>query len=110
MPRRETWAVRSFHGTRPRTSHRPLSGTRMPTSTFDGGGLSGAVRPDVTDQLPRLQADGEAVQRVNLPGPGVRQPPERTPQARPALRDAEGLAQVLDQDLGHGGGLVKRDS
>jgi len=46
--------------------HPPRGGHQDAGEHLDGGGLAGAVRPDVADHFPRPDLEGDAVHRRHL--------------------------------------------
>ena len=64
-PIRRASSMRCRDGSSPATRTRPADGTRMPGQHLDRRRLAGAVRAEVAEQLAALDAEGDAVDRVD---------------------------------------------
>ncbi len=67
-----------------------------------GGGLAGAVGPDIADEFAGVQRKRDVGQRLHRAVAAMHDTDQRSQDPRGTLGDAERLGQVLDDDLRHG--------
>ena len=91
-------------GVAPVHLHAPAIGPQDARQDLDGGGLARPVGTDEAQQLATLQRERHTLQRLHRAVARAHQRAQRAHHAGVALMDAVGLAEVVDEDLGHGAG------
>jgi hypothetical protein len=84
--------------------HATAVGPQDARQDLDGGGLARAIGADEAQQLAALQRERHALQRLHRAVARAHQRAQRAHHAGVALMDSIGLAEVVDEDLGHGAG------